>query len=135
VPGAAVGGVPDLGAEPAKGFAAYATVRSSLGVPVDPAAPQPPTFTSPSILRQWIAAGSARFGFLGAGLVGGVHTVPIDGVPCSRATIGSGAYPLRRPLTFVTRGAPTGATAAFVRWVRSSSAARRVVSRLYVPAR
>ena len=36
-----------------------------------------------------------------------LHAIPYEGVPCTRATIRSGAYPARRPLGFVTRGRPT----------------------------
>ena len=41
-------------------------------------------------------------------------------------------YPARTDLGFVTRGAPKGRVGRFIRWVRRSARARRVIGTRYV---
>jgi ABC-type phosphate transport system substrate-binding protein len=64
---------------------------------------------------------------------GDLHVVAFDGIQCTRATVASGAYPALTELGYVTRGAPKGRVARFIRWVRSSRKARRVIATRYVP--
>jgi phosphate transport system substrate-binding protein len=135
LPGAVARGVPEFATEAARGFAAFAAVRTPLAGPPPPEREVSRTFSSGTVLRQWIAAGPLRYGFAGPLFSSGVHVVPVDGVPCSRTTIGDGSYPLTRPVAFVTRGAPRGEAARFIRWVRTSARARSAISRVYVPAR
>jgi phosphate transport system substrate-binding protein len=134
LPGAVAPGAPEFATESARGFAAFAAVRTALAGPPDPSRQVARSFSSPTLLRQWIAAAPPRYGFVGTRFTSGLHVVAVDGVTCSRATVANGSYPLTRPLALVTRGAPRGEAARFVRWVRTSARARAVISRLYVAA-
>ena len=57
-----------------------------------------------------------------------LHVLTFDGVGCTRSTVRSGRYVARRPLGIVTRGRPRGALRKFLRWVRTSRTARRVIA-------
>jgi phosphate transport system substrate-binding protein len=48
-----------------------------------------------------------------------VHPVSLDGVLPTEETIGTARYRLQRPFLFLTRGAPAGASAAFLEFVLS----------------
>ena len=90
-------------------------------------------FATASQVRDYVRATPAAWAYVDIAFTGGLHVVPFEGVRCDRATIASGAYPGRRELAFVTRGAPRGAAARFIRWVRTSRIARRVIATRYVP--
>jgi phosphate transport system substrate-binding protein len=83
--------------------------------------------------RDYIEQTPSAFGYADLALTAPLHVVAYNGVPCTLATIRSGAYPARHPLGLVTRGRPRGALARFLRWVRTSRTARRVVATRYVP--
>jgi phosphate transport system substrate-binding protein len=105
---------------------------------VDPATPQlyqPRTFQSIPQVREALLTLPAGWGYVDLADTRGLHVVPLDGVPCSRATVASGAYPARRPLGFVTRGKPRGAAARFIRWARHDRLAQRVIRHSFVLAR
>jgi len=101
---------------------------------VDFATPLAPatTYTASSQVRDFVAATPAAFGYVDLEFARRLHAVPYEGIPCSRATVKSGAYPARRTLGFVTRGRPTGALARFLRWIRTDATAARVISSRYV---
>jgi phosphate transport system substrate-binding protein len=99
---------------PVVGFRAFSTVRA---------------------VRAFVLATPTAVGYVDFGFIGGLHAVPFDGIPCSRATIASGVYPGRRQLSLVTRGRPRGGAARFMAWVRTSAVARRVIAARSVPAR
>jgi phosphate transport system substrate-binding protein len=94
---------------------------------------QPRSLATAAQVRDYIRETPAALGYIDLAYTGELHAVPYEGVPCTRATIRSGAYPARRPLSFVTRGKPRGAALRFLRWIRRSHTARRVVRTRYVP--
>jgi phosphate transport system substrate-binding protein len=107
-----------------------------LSVFVDLATPiayQPRTLAYAAQMRDYVRATPAAFGYVDLAYAGQLHVVPYEGVPCTRATIRSGAYPARRPLGFVTRGRPRAEVRRFLRWIRRSKTARRVIATRYVP--
>jgi phosphate transport system substrate-binding protein len=107
-----------------------------LSVFVDLATPiayLPRTLATAAQMRDFVRSTPAAFGYVDLAFAGDLHAVPYEGVPCTRGTVRSGAYPARRPLGFVTRGRPRGETARFVRWIRHSRTARRVIATRYVP--
>ncbi len=97
-----------------------------------PLAYRPRTFVTAAQMRDYVAATPAAWGYVDLAYTQGLHTVPYEGVPCTRETIVSGAYPASRPLGFVTRGAPRGALARFLRWIARDATARRVIATRYV---
>lgn len=76
------------------------------------------------------AIGYASFNF-----TKGLHDVPYKGVRCNLRNAKSGQYGGTRNFFMVTRGAPRGATKAWIRWIRNSSKARSVISTNWVPLR
>jgi phosphate transport system substrate-binding protein len=93
----------------------------------------PRTFLTAAQVRTFVEATPAAWGYVDLAFTRGLHTVPFEGVPCTRATVADGSYPARRELAFATRGAPRGASARFIRWVRADRTARRVIATRYVP--
>jgi phosphate transport system substrate-binding protein len=100
---------------------------------VTPVGYDPVTLPSDLAARDYIEQTPSAFGYADLALAAPLHVVAYNGVPCTRATIRSGAYPARRPLGLVTRSRPRGALARFLRWVRTSRTARRVVAAHYLP--
>jgi phosphate transport system substrate-binding protein len=94
---------------------------------------RPREFATASQMRSFIRVTPAAIGYLDLAFTAGLHAVPYEGVPCTRATIRSGAYAARRPLGLVTRGRPRGGIARFLRWIARSPTARRVIATRYVP--
>jgi len=97
-----------------------------------PLAYAPRTLATAAQMRDFVRATPAALGYVDLAFAGELHAVRYEGIACTRTTIRSGAYPARRPLGFVTRGRPRGATARFLRWIGRSRTARRVIATRYV---
>jgi phosphate transport system substrate-binding protein len=98
-----------------------------------PAAYVPRTFDTSPQVRNFIEATPAALGYVDLASAGTLHTLTYQGVPCTRETIRTAAYPAQRPLGVVTRGQPRGALKRFLRWVATSRKARQVIATRYVP--
>jgi phosphate transport system substrate-binding protein len=116
--------------ERAGGRSVFLSVFIDLTTPI---AYQPRTLATAAQVRDYIRETPAALGYIDLAYTGDLHAVPYEGVPCTRATIRSGTYPARRPLSFVTRGRPRGEVRRFLRWIRRAKTARRVVATRYVP--
>jgi phosphate transport system substrate-binding protein len=66
---------------------------------------------------------------------GAVHPVAYNGVACTRANVASGQYTATARFYEVTKGPATGAAAKFISWIRTSKAARKIVSTQWVPVK
>ena len=117
---------------PAAGTGMRTVFEETLTAPGTPLAYRPLTFVSISQVRAALLGLPAAWGYVDLAAAAGLHAVPLDGIPCTRATVASGAYPARRVLSFGTRGRPRGETARFIRWARTSPTARRIVGRRFV---
>jgi phosphate transport system substrate-binding protein len=117
----------------AEGAGARSVFLSTFVDAATPLAYAARTFVTAAQVRDYVRATPAAWGYVDVAFTSGLHVVPFEGVACSRATIASGAYSGRRDLAFVTRGAPSRAAARFMRWVRASPIARRVIATRYVP--
>jgi phosphate transport system substrate-binding protein len=84
--------------------------------------------------RDYIRQDPDAFGYVDLALTGPLHTIAYEGVDCTRATVRTGRYAASRPLAVVTRGRPRPALRRFLRWVRHSSTARRVIATRYIPS-
>jgi phosphate transport system substrate-binding protein len=105
---------------------------------LDPETPQlyvPRTLVTAAQMRDFVKVTPPAWGYVDLAFTSELHVIPFEGIPCTRATVSSGAYPARTELGFVTRGAPRGRVARFIRWVRRSAKARRVIATRYVPVR
>lgn len=66
---------------------------------------------------------------------GAVNPVAYNGVACTRANVASGQYTATARFYEVTKGPATGAAAKFISWIRTSKAARRLISTQWVPVK
>lgn len=62
-----------------------------------------------------------------------IKLLAVGGVAASSRTVRSGNYPIARPLTLVTRGAPTGTARAFIEFCVSSQITDLVLAFDFVP--
>jgi phosphate transport system substrate-binding protein len=93
----------------------------------------PRTFATAAQVRDYVESTPAAWGYLDLGLTAPVHSMTYEGIPCTRQTIRTGAYPAQRPFGVVTRGRPRGEVARFLRWVATSRKAREVIATRYLP--
>lgn len=68
--------------------------------------PRANSMGSNGAMRSIVARTPGAIGFVGLGFTDQVKALRIDGVAVSRETVRSGAYPIARPLFFVSNGAP-----------------------------
>jgi phosphate transport system substrate-binding protein len=94
---------------------------------------QPRIFAAAAQVRDFVESTPAAFGYSDLAFATRLHTLSYDGVPCTRATIATGAYPAQRPLGIVTKGPPRGAVKRFVDWIHRSRKARQVIATRYLP--
>ena len=62
-----------------------------------------------------------------------VRLLPLQQVPASIETVRAGTYPLSRPLTLVTKSAPTGLTKRFIQFAQSSQVHDLILQQYFVP--
>jgi phosphate transport system substrate-binding protein len=90
---------------------------------------------SEGLLEQQVANTPNGVGFLSNYRAdqGTVHPVAYNGVACTRANVASGQYTATARFYEVTKGEATGASAKFISWIRTSKAARKIISTQWVP--
>ncbi len=91
--------------------------------------------SSEGLLRQAVENDPNGIGFIsnyGASL-GSVNSVSYNGVACNQTTVASGQYAGIARFYEVTKGKATGAASAFIGWVESSAAARKIIASQWVP--
>jgi phosphate transport system substrate-binding protein len=88
---------------------------------------------SSGLVQQSVRSSGPGIGYVSLAFGAGIHTVAFNGVPCSLRNAKSGQYDGTRNFYMVTRGAPVGVVKRFLRWVRRSRAARRIISTEWVP--
>jgi phosphate transport system substrate-binding protein len=91
--------------------------------------------SSEGLQRQAVENDPNSIGFLSnyqAGL-GSAKSVSYGGVACNKSSVTSGQYAGTARFYEVTKGRATGAVAAFINWIRRSSAARRIISSQWIP--
>jgi phosphate transport system substrate-binding protein len=90
---------------------------------------------SEGLLKQQVENDPNSIGFVSnyQADLGGVNSVGYNGVPCNQATAKSGQYAGIARFNEVTKGAAKGAAAAFIGWIRSSAAARRIIASQWIP--
>lgn len=74
--------------------------------------------SSTDAVKQAVAGNPNAIGFMSlADVDDSVKVVKIDGVEPTPETVKDGSYKIQRPFLFLTKGAATGATQAFIDWV------------------
>lgn len=87
------------------------------------------------LMRQAVESTPGGIGFVSNYQAdkGGVNPVSFNGVACSKTTAASGQYAGVAVFYEVTKGAATGAAAAFIHWIDSSPAAKKIIASQWVP--
>ena len=132
VPGARAHGAIDIFTRTATSGTADAFREIFLGNTLNVAA-SAPAKASNGLVNQAVRTDSNAIGFVSLDFLAGVRAVPYQGVACTLRNAKSGQYQGVRPFSLVTRGAPTGAAKAFVKWAQRSSAARAIINTHWIP--
>jgi len=93
--------------------------------------------TSNGLVQQEVASSAKpnAIGYVDLRFTAGTNVVAYRGVACNLANAKSGTYRGTRNFWMVTKGKPSGATAAFLRWIRTNAKARSIVNSAWVPIR
>jgi phosphate transport system substrate-binding protein len=91
--------------------------------------------SSNGLQAQRIKSNPNAIGYASFNFTRGLHSIPYQGVQCSLRNAKSGQYLGSRNFWMVTRGAPSGASKAWIRWIRTSNKARQIISTNWVPLR
>jgi phosphate transport system substrate-binding protein len=91
---------------------------------------------SEGLQREAIEKDPNSIGFLSGYFASkGVNDVAFNGVGCTLANATSGSYAGVAHFYEVTKGKATGASAAFIRWIENSAAARKIISTQWISLR
>lgn len=82
---------------------------------------------SNGLIQAAVKRDPAAIGFVSIEFTQGVESASYQGVTCTTANAKSGAYKGTRSFWMVTKGKPKSETARFIRWIQTSSAARKIV--------
>jgi phosphate transport system substrate-binding protein len=132
VPGARARGAIDIFTRTATSGTADAFREIFLGNTMSVAA-SAPAKSSNGLVNQAVRTDDNAIGFVSLDFLSGVTAVPYQGVACTLRNAKSGQYQGVRPFSLVTRGAPTGAAKAFIKWAQNSSAARAIINTHWIP--
>lgn len=88
---------------------------------------------SNGLIQQAVKSDPNGIGYVSEAFTTGVRSLNYKGVACSLRNAKSNAYGGVRNFWYVTRGAPTTATQQYISWVQTSSAARTIIARGWVP--
>jgi phosphate transport system substrate-binding protein len=90
---------------------------------------------SEGLLKQQVENDPSSIGFVSnyQADLGGVNVVGYNGVPCSLSTAVSGQYAGIARFYEVTKGPAKGAASAFIGWIKSSPAAKKIISSQWIP--
>jgi len=91
--------------------------------------------SSEGLLRQAVENDPNGIGFLSnyQAALGSLHSVSYNGVACNKATATAGQYAGIARFYEVTKGKATGAASAFIGWIESSAAARKIIASQWIP--
>jgi len=84
-------------------------------------------------VQQGVIGDPNGIGYVSLDFVKNANAVPYNGVACNLRNAKSGSYGGVRNLYMVTRGNPTGAAKAWIHWIQTSAAAKKVVATDWVP--
>jgi phosphate transport system substrate-binding protein len=86
------------------------------------------------LVQQAVRSDEQAIGYVDFQFTSGTNVAAYKGVACTLRNAKSGQYPGLRNFWFVTRGAPKGALAKFIRWAqRDPTAQHKIVAKSWVP--
>jgi phosphate transport system substrate-binding protein len=90
---------------------------------------------SNGLVAQTVKTDKNAIGYVSLAFGRGLNDAGYQGVACNLRNAKSGQYAGTRNFWMVTRGAPTGGAAKFIKWIRTSSRARKIIASEWVPLR
>jgi phosphate transport system substrate-binding protein len=88
---------------------------------------------SSGLLAQAVRSDKNAIGYVSLAFTKGLDDAGYQGVACNLRNAKSGQYGGTRNFWMVTRGAPTGAAAKYIRWIQRSREASRIIASEWVP--
>lgn len=88
---------------------------------------------SNGLIQQTVKSDPNAIGYVSEAFIAGTNVAKYKSVACSLQNAKTNAYSGVRNFWYVTRGAPTTATKAFIDWARTSSTAKSIVASGWVP--
>jgi phosphate transport system substrate-binding protein len=88
---------------------------------------------SNGLIQQTVQRDRQAVGYVSLAFRKGVTIANYRGVPCNLRNAKSNQYGGSRPLYLVTRGAPKGAAAKWINWIRNNRTALNIAAREWVP--
>jgi phosphate transport system substrate-binding protein len=88
---------------------------------------------SNGLVQQAVKSDPNGIGYVSLAFVKGLNDVNYQGVACNLQNAKSGQYPGVRNFWMVTRGAPTGAAAGFIKWIQGNPLANSIIGSDWVP--
>lgn len=88
---------------------------------------------SNGLVQQTVKSDPNAIGYVSLAFTAGVHMATYNGVPCTLRNAKSGQYGGVRNFFMVTRGAATGATKKWIKWVQKNPTAQQIVATDWVP--
>ncbi|MBJ7331865.1 MAG: phosphate ABC transporter substrate-binding protein [Solirubrobacteraceae bacterium] len=133
VPGASVSGTIDLNVRTQASGTQDAFQNIFMG---GPSGPRPATSASQKasngLVQTAVRSNKNAIGYVDFKFTEGTNAVSYKGVACNLRNAKAGTYPGVRSFWMVTRGTAKGATAKFIKWTRTSSAANKIISSNWV---
>ncbi len=87
---------------------------------------------SNGLIQQTVKSNENAVGYVSLAFQKGVHTVAYNGTACTLRNAKAGTYEGTRNFWVVTKGAPTGAAAKFIRWIKTSRTASKIADSEWV---
>lgn len=87
---------------------------------------------SNGLVQSAVRANKNAIGYVDFKFATGTNAVAYKGVACTLRNAKAGTYPGLRSFWMVTRGKPTGATAKFLKWIRTNASAKAIVNSNWV---
>jgi phosphate transport system substrate-binding protein len=97
--------------------------------------PSAPAKASNGLVKAAVASDKQAIGYLSYAFTSGLNDTAYQGVACNLRTAKAGQYPGSRNFWMVTRGNPSkhSAVAKFIKWVRKSKKANKIIATEWVP--
>jgi phosphate transport system substrate-binding protein len=133
VPGARVSGTIDMNVRTQASGTQDAFQQIFMGGPNGPrVATSASQKASNGLVQSAVRANRNAIGYVDFKFTSGTNAVSYKGVACTLRNAKAGTYPGTRSFWMVTRGKPKGATAKFLRWIRTNSRARAIINTNWV---
>ena len=88
--------------------------------------------SSNGLVAQTVRSDDNAIGYVSFERTAGVSPAGYQGVPCTLRNAKSGQYAGVRNFWMVTRGVPAGGAKTFIRWIKSSSQARKIINTKWI---